>query len=88
MAQQIQNPKGFKVISTTATECLKWGGMAICDHCNNAASIGYFVAVLNHWVCPECFDKWLKRAVVYEEDKSYENKVFNRYAKLLGLPVE
>ena len=88
MAYKVENPKGFKVINTTAVECLKWGGFGVCDHCNQSSNEGRFIAVLNHWVCPECFDKLLKRAVVYEEDKPYETKVFNRYAKLLGLPIE
>jgi len=91
MAQVIENPKGFKVIKTTATECLKWGGMAVCDHCNKEVSYdssGYFIAVLNHWVCPECYDKWLEKAILHKDDKPYESKIFKRYAKLLGLSIE
>lgn len=88
MAKVIVNPKGFKVIKTTMSECLTWGGMAICDHCNHSAREGYFVAVLNHWVCPECYKEWYNSAKVYEEDKHYEKLVFNRYCKLLKIDQE
>ena len=88
MAKVIVNPKGFKVIKTTMSECLTWGGMAICDHCNQSAREGYFVAVLNHWVCPECYKEWYNSAKVYQEDKHYEKLVFNRYCKLLKIDQE
>lgn len=88
MAKVIVNPKGFKVIKTTMFECLAWGGAAICDHCNQSAHEGYFVSVLNHWVCPECYKEWYNTAKVYQEDKHYEQVVFDRYCRLLSVDQE
>ena len=88
MAKVIVNPKGFKVIKTTMFECLTWGGAAICDHCNQSAHEGYFVSVLNHWVCPKCYKEWYNSAEVYQEDKHYERVVFNRYCRLLKVDQE
>lgn len=88
MAKVIVNPKGFKIIKTTMFECLTWDGAAICDHCNQSAHEGYFVSVLNHWVCPECYKEWYNTAKVYQEDKHYEQVVFDRYCRLLKVDQE
>lgn len=83
MATIIENKKGFRVIKTSNTECIEWGGAAVCDHCNAAASFGYLVSVLNHWICPECFDEWYKGAKRYEEDMPYEQRRMNEYKSAL-----
>ena len=88
MAKVIVNPKGFKVIKTTMFECLAWDGAAICDHCNQSAHEGYLVSVLNRWVCHECYKEWYNTAKVYQEDKHYEQVVFDRYCKLLKVDQE
>ena len=85
MAQAIDNDKDFLVIETSMSECMMWGGMAICDSCNESSHIGYYVAVLNHWMCPKCYNEWLQRAKRYEEDIPTEIRNYNTYANILGL---
>ena len=83
MSTIIINKKGFGVIRTSAGECISWGGMAVCDHCNQSAGTGYLACVLNHWLCPDCFDDWYKRAKRYEEDIPYEKRRMNEYKFML-----
>lgn len=88
MAKVHQSSKGFKVIRTeTIAEALKLGGIAICDSCNNASYTGYYVAVLNNWLCDECYEDWHLRAKYYSEDADYENMLFTQYANIFGLEV-
>ena len=84
MAKQVEFDK-FKIIECSASEVLKWGGMAICDTCNQHSKKGYYVAVLNRWLCPECFEEWKGCAKYYPEDEPIERKNFNIYGHILGL---
>ena len=83
MAKIIDNPKGFKVIETSMTECIDMGGMAVCDNCNQCSDKGYLIAVLNSWFCPQCYNEWMEEAVRYEDDVIYEHKTFNYYKDIL-----
>lgn len=92
MAKIINNPKGFKVLFGTLTETMAiTHGLGICDTCNCAAIEGYLVAVLNRYLCPDCYDDWMKRAIFYSEDEPFENKVFTRWlivARDIKIPLE
>lgn len=83
MAEIVENEKGFKVISCSMSETTKFGGIGICDRCNNAAFTGYLVAVLNRWYCEPCYLSWMIRAVNYPEDQKIEDRNFNEYKKIL-----
>lgn len=85
MAEVVKNDKGFKVIHCSITEIVDLGGLGICDYCNNASYHGFYIAVLNAWYCPKCYERWHKEAVYYPEDKPIEDKNFKVYSKLLGL---
>jgi len=86
MAKQIDNEKGFLEIETSMTECVeKFGGLGICDLCNNADFTGYYIAVLNSWYCQKCYQEWLSRAIRYKEDIPFEQRRFDQYSKLLGI---
>ena len=85
MAKIIENKKCFKVIECSLAECIEFGGLGICDHCNSKSDIGYYVAVINSWICKECYDKFMLRAVRYNEDIAIENKYFEIYKKLLNV---
>ena len=85
MATIVENKKGFRVIKTSNTECIEWGGAAVCDHCNGTASFGYLVSVLNHWICPECFKDWYNRAKRYTDDIPYEEKKFEYFSIVLDI---
>jgi len=88
MAKIVPNEKGFKVIELSMTELVSIGGLSICDSSNRAMAKGYYIAVLNHTYCEEEYFKWLKRAVRYDEDISYELTSFNRMAKTFNLKVQ
>lgn len=92
MAELIKNDKGFKVIKLSVEEATKlhWGiagsGACICMHCNNPI-LGdiYYPAVLNDTMDKECYEEWYREAVNYPEDREYEERSFQRVAKLLNL---
>lgn len=90
MAKIYENEKGFKVIEVTAREMLKIGCGDICDHCGEQQlDNGYYVAVLNHWVCPTCFETWYEGAINYASphnaDGRVENRNFDNFKNLLGI---
>lgn len=86
MAHKVNNSKGFLVAEVSLTECVeKLGGYGICDSCNGTSEKGYYVAALNHWVCPKCYNEWMQRAKNYEEDKPIEKRNFDYYSKILGI---
>lgn len=88
MAKIIENDKGFKVIEITAREMFKIGCGNICDHCNETAETGYYVAVLNRWFCPACYEDWYKGATNYATEHNadgwVESKNFASFVRLLG----
>lgn len=78
----------FLVIETSLKECLDWGGIGICDNCATPhPTKGYYVAVLNLWLCPKCYQEWKIRAKWYKEDEPIEIRNYNTYASILGLPL-
>lgn len=85
MAQIIKNKKGFLIIQCSAVETLKFGGMGVCDFCNNTDRNGYYIAVLNSWYCKSCYERWNQNAVRYVDDNDIEVRNFNYYRELLGV---
>ena len=76
----------FSVIESTARELFVANGApGICDHCATPAPRGYYVAVLNRWLCDDCFEEWVNDAEYYPEDTDIEQRNFNFYAPLFGL---
>lgn len=65
MAKIVDNPKRFKVIELSRNELAKIGGIGICDRCNGTSNTGYYVAVLNCWFCPKCYNEWYGCATHY-----------------------
>ncbi len=86
MAKIAENEKGFRVMEITRSELLcvlqEHGSIGICDDCGERSPRGYYVAVLNRWLCPECYRKWYEGAVNYPEDRKYEEGNFNMYRQL------
>ena len=82
MAKQYKNKKNFLIIQMNRKEVLevwgKYGGIGVCDRCNKISDRGYFVACLNDYLCESCFKEWLKDAINYKEDRSYEKKWYNQ----------
>lgn len=88
MAKQIEFDK-FLIIESTASEIYAaCGGPGICDSCGYPSAKGYYIAVLNRWFCPECFEHWKEYAKWYPEDADIENKNFDFYAPLFGIKCQ
>ena len=89
MAEIIKNSKGFKVIKISRTEIVeklsKQGAVGICDNCISTPVEGYFVCVLNRWLCEKCYNEWMSRAVNYPEDRRYEDYKFITYSRIFNL---
>lgn len=62
-----------------------YGAMGVCDHCNETTSSGYYIAVLNQWFCPKCYQDWYHGARRYTEDIAYEIENFEFYKNMFGL---
>ncbi len=75
---------GFE-IELSRNELAKIGGIGICDRCNGTSNTGYYVAVLNCWFCPKCYNEWYVCATHYPEDIKIENKNFEFYKNLFDL---
>ncbi len=81
--ETVKNDKGFRVIKMSLMELNVYlGGIGICDFCNGTGLEGYYVAVLNEWLCPECYEDWLKKATRYEEDVLIEEKRYQRVLEI------
>lgn len=89
MAKIKENKKGFKVIQISRKELMDklgmYGAMGICDRCNETTSTGYYIAVLNQWFCPKCYQDWYSSATYYPEDATVENKNSEFYKNMFGL---
>lgn len=89
MANIKDNKKGFKVIQISRKELVEelgqYGAIGICDYCNETAFTGYYIAVLNQWFCPKCYQAWYHRATYYPEDAKVENRNFEFYKNIFGL---
>lgn len=82
MAKQYKNKKDFLIIQMNHEEAVKiwgeYGGVGICEHCNQVKAKGYYIACMNDYFCEACFKEWLKDAVNYKEDRSYEKRWYNK----------
>lgn len=81
---------GHKEIAIKATlrECFNWGGLGICDWCNEQADeTVYLCPELGHKAsCEKCFEKHQSRVKWYPEDYAYIKdtlREFVDYYKLL-----
>lgn len=65
---------GLVVYEAKAIDTEALGGAGICDHCNFYSDKGFLIAILNHYVCKECYEEWDKQSTYYPEDKPIEDK--------------
>lgn len=88
MARQVEFDR-FLIIESTPSEVRSaTGGYGICDTCCDTPLKGCYVAVLNRWLCPECFEKWKTYAKWYPEDADIENRNFDFYAQRFGIKCQ
>lgn len=84
--RDVENPQGFRVLQVSRTELEQATQQVhcVCDDCMSSPEYGYYVAVLNRWLCPKCYSRWIKAATRYQEDIWVEEKNYQFYRNLLG----
>lgn len=89
MAKKIENKKGFLVLEISRDELIdklgEYGSTGICDYCASTPKIGYYIAVLNQWYCPKCYEDFIRTGKRYEEDVPFERKNFDLYCQIFGV---
>ena len=90
MAKVIDNPKGFKVIEISRKELVGrlakcCGPVGFCDSCGSIDDNGFYIAVLNRWYCPKCYEDWMKSSICYDEDSDYEISRFELFKDIFDL---
>lgn len=81
--------QGYSYIKCTKEDCFDWGGMAICDDCNEPMMEEvYLIFILGRAYCKKCFDNWLKRSKRYEEDLELQKQRHIAWYKAYGFDVK
>lgn len=82
-----RNKKGHIVIPLSREMVIEaFGGYGICDWCSETDEQGFLIPVLGHkWYCRKCKKDWEGRAIFYQEDASYENRVAMEMLKQIVL---
>ena len=83
--EEVKTSEGFLVLKVSNQELAKATKQehCVCDHCLASPEEGYYVAVLNSWLCPLCYADWKKHATRYSEDVPVEERNYRRYKTLL-----
>ena len=84
--EEIKTSEGFLVLKVSNQELSKANGQeyCVCDKCLSAVDYGYYVAVLNLWLCSECYANWKKNAIRYSDDILVEKKNYQFYKNLIS----
>ena len=76
-------PQGYYYADVTGSECLRWGGLGLCDSCNEPIlDNGKLVWVLNSCYCDKCYNSWQTRAVADEFDLYNQKDCAEEWFKL------
>ena len=69
-------PQGFSYVDVTVYECLRWGGLGVCNSCGQIHQELKLVYVLTDTYCNKCFEKWVERSKNYSKsDIEYDLRV-------------
>lgn len=86
--KEFLNNKGFLILEVSRERMLdrleRYGCLGCCDFCAVISEKGYYVAVLNQWLCKECFNEWYGSAERYSEDIPIEEKNYEFYKRILA----
>lgn len=81
--------KGYSYIKCTKEDCFNWGGLAICDDCNEPIMEDvYLVFVLGRAYCKKCFEAWVQYSKRYEEDLYLQKQSHIAWYKAHGFEIE
>ena len=88
--EEVKTSEGFLVLKVSNYELAKATNQeyCVCDHCLASPEEGYYVAVLNSWLCPKCYANWKKRATRYFTDVPIEEKNYQFYKNLISKSEE
>ena len=80
---------GYSYIICSKQDCYDWGGLAICDDCNEIMQEKvYLIFILGRAMCKKCFEEWTERSHKYEEDLQLQKERHLRWYKAYGFEVE
>ena len=85
--KDIVTEKGFLVMEVSREELISALGeltMGVCDFCTDSPEVGYYVAVINQWLCKDCYEEWYERAEHYPEDIKFEERNYKYYKRLFN----
>lgn len=85
-SRDIDNYQGFLILRVKRRELedATYQEHCVCDNCLASPEEGYYVAVLNRWLCAKCYAAWKEYAVRYSEDIPIEEKNYLIYRELLN----
>lgn len=61
------------------------GSLGVCDNCMGQAETGYYVAVLNRWLCPGCYRHFVNTCHRFPEDLRVEMRNYKRIKELFNV---
>ena len=79
---------GYSYIKVNKEDCFNWGGISICDDCNEFMNESYLIFILGRALCKKCFEDWTKKSKRYEEDLRFQNERHLAWYKAHGFEVE
>ncbi len=85
-SRDVENEQGFMILRVFRNELEEATNQkrCVCDDCLSSPEYGYYVAVLNRWLCPKCYSHWVATATRYREDIPVEEKNYKFYRNLLN----
>lgn len=91
MAKIVEDAGGFKVLEISRKELIEklghLGALGLCDYCMKPSDTGYYIAVLDQWLCPKCYHEFIERNVPIPEDCRYETLMFNTYCRAFNVEI-
>ena len=71
---------GYSYVKVSPIENLQWGGLCICNGCDNTfiQNDMYLVFVLTDTYCEKCFKEWEKRSENYKKQEIEEDIALDR----------
>lgn len=91
MAEIAENASGFKVLKISRAEIVEKlgpkGAIGVCDYCMKSPTMGYYVAVLDQWLCPECYQDFIAKNTPFPEDSHVESIMFNTYCRIFEVKI-
>ena len=86
MAKKYENPKNHLVIKMSWREYVAiTDGFGFCSCCSTQDfdHCGYYVALVDDWYCPTCYDAYMSGAVRSSVDLEKERQNYNRVMNAL-----